>query len=93
MFLNVVRYSGELSVDAVTDWFSTTILGLPRIMYYTKESLVIIFIHFASHLTILPIFVFIYDIVVLHEVLIVYHFTVKCKYWRGDMFFMNIVML
>ncbi|KAL1823793.1 hypothetical protein ACET3Z_010571 [Daucus carota] len=36
----LVRYPGELSVDAVTDWFSTIILGLPRIMYYTKESLV-----------------------------------------------------
>ncbi|KAA8542456.1 hypothetical protein F0562_023408 [Nyssa sinensis] len=34
-----VRYGGELSVDAVTDWFATTILSLPRILYYSKESL------------------------------------------------------
>lgn len=34
------RYVGELSVDAVTDWFATTILKLPRILYYSKESLV-----------------------------------------------------
>lgn len=35
----LVRYEGELSVDSVTDWFATTILGLPRILYYSKESL------------------------------------------------------
>ncbi|KAJ0105217.1 hypothetical protein Patl1_18786 [Pistacia atlantica] len=35
----VIRFDGELSVDAVTDWFATTILNLPRIFYYTKESL------------------------------------------------------
>ncbi|KVH98856.1 DnaJ domain-containing protein [Cynara cardunculus var. scolymus] len=35
----VVRYTGELSVDAVTDWFATTILSLPRITYYSRESL------------------------------------------------------
>lgn len=35
------RYEGELSVDAVTDWVATTILGLPRIPYYSKDSLVI----------------------------------------------------
>ncbi|XP_057516173.1 uncharacterized protein LOC130797569 [Amaranthus tricolor] len=34
-----VRYGGDLSVDAVTDWFSITILKLPRIPYYTKDSL------------------------------------------------------
>ncbi|CAI9112103.1 OLC1v1012483C3 [Oldenlandia corymbosa var. corymbosa] len=34
------RYSGELSVDAVADWFATTILGLPRILYYSKETMV-----------------------------------------------------
>ncbi|KAI5683800.1 hypothetical protein M9H77_05028 [Catharanthus roseus] len=33
------RYTGELSVDAVTDWVASTILTLPRIMYYSKESL------------------------------------------------------
>ncbi|RVW58182.1 hypothetical protein CK203_111665 [Vitis vinifera] len=35
----LVRYEGELSVDAVTDWFATAILTLPRISYYSKESL------------------------------------------------------
>ncbi|OVA12210.1 DnaJ domain [Macleaya cordata] len=35
----LVRYQGDLSVDAVTDWFATSILGLPRILYYSKESL------------------------------------------------------
>lgn len=35
----LVRYEGELSVDAVTDWFATAILTLPRIPYYSKESL------------------------------------------------------
>ncbi|KAL5722905.1 hypothetical protein ACHQM5_006365 [Ranunculus cassubicifolius] len=34
-----VRYHGDLSVDAVTDWFATDILGLPRILYYTKDIL------------------------------------------------------
>ncbi|KAJ7956418.1 putative DNAJ heat shock N-terminal domain-containing protein [Quillaja saponaria] len=34
------RFEGELSVDAITDWFATTVLGLPRIIYYTKETLV-----------------------------------------------------
>ncbi|KAF9597890.1 hypothetical protein IFM89_022251 [Coptis chinensis] len=35
----LVRYHGDLSVDAVTDWFGTGILGLPRILYYSKEIL------------------------------------------------------
>ncbi|KAK1565010.1 hypothetical protein Q3G72_016772 [Acer saccharum] len=35
----MIRFEGELSVDSVTDWFATTILGLPRIFYHTKESL------------------------------------------------------
>ncbi|XP_044485377.1 uncharacterized protein LOC123210943 [Mangifera indica] len=35
----VLRFNGELSIDAVTDWFVTTILNLPCIFYYTKESL------------------------------------------------------
>ncbi|CAN6578136.1 unnamed protein product [Malus baccata var. baccata] len=34
-----IRYEGDLSVDSVTDWFATTILGLPRILYYSKETL------------------------------------------------------
>ncbi|KAB5516572.1 hypothetical protein DKX38_027220 [Salix brachista] len=35
----LVRFEGDLSIDAVTDWFATTVLGLPRILYYSKESL------------------------------------------------------
>ncbi|GLU12402.1 hypothetical protein SLE2022_290870 [Rubroshorea leprosula] len=35
----LVRFEGELSVDAVIDWFATTVLNLPRIFYYSKESL------------------------------------------------------
>ncbi|CAA2963239.1 dnaJ homolog subfamily C member 16 [Olea europaea subsp. europaea] len=34
------RYNGELSVDAITDWLATSILNLPRILYYSKESMV-----------------------------------------------------
>ncbi|CAL5444861.1 unnamed protein product [Camellia sinensis] len=34
-----IGYEGELSVDAVTNWFATTILSLPRILYYSKDSL------------------------------------------------------
>ncbi|KAI3504671.1 hypothetical protein L1887_26318 [Cichorium endivia] len=35
----IVRYNGELSVDAITDWFATTILSLPRISYYSRDTL------------------------------------------------------
>ncbi|KAF2311303.1 hypothetical protein GH714_021603 [Hevea brasiliensis] len=35
----LIRYEGDLSIDAVTDWTATVILGLPRILYYSKESL------------------------------------------------------
>lgn len=45
-----LRYDGELSVDAVTDWLATNILSLPRILYYSKESLVIHCIHIANTL-------------------------------------------
>lgn len=34
------RYQGDHTVDAVVDWMATHILGLPRILYYTKETLV-----------------------------------------------------
>ncbi|XP_057952324.1 uncharacterized protein LOC131146631 [Malania oleifera] len=44
----LIRYEGELSVDAVTDWFATTILSLPRILYYSKETLVHNFLAKAS---------------------------------------------
>ncbi|XP_040988911.1 uncharacterized protein LOC121236527 isoform X1 [Juglans microcarpa x Juglans regia] len=36
----LIRFEGELSVDAVTDWVATTVLGLPRILYYTRDTLV-----------------------------------------------------
>ncbi|CAA7013673.1 unnamed protein product [Microthlaspi erraticum] len=36
----IIRFDGELSTDAVTDWFATTVLGLPRVFYHTKETLV-----------------------------------------------------
>jgi hypothetical protein len=36
----LLRYSGELNVDAIVDWTATDILGLPRIPYYSLESLV-----------------------------------------------------
>ncbi|KAJ4974179.1 hypothetical protein NE237_007353 [Protea cynaroides] len=35
----LLRYQGELLVDAVADWFAMTVLGLPQILYYSKESL------------------------------------------------------
>ncbi|OMO52874.1 Thioredoxin-like protein [Corchorus olitorius] len=35
----LIRFEGELSVDAVTDWFASAVLNLPRIFYYSKESL------------------------------------------------------
>ncbi|KAK8931353.1 hypothetical protein KSP39_PZI017076 [Platanthera zijinensis] len=34
-----IRYSGDLSVDSIVDWLATTVLDLPRILYYSKESL------------------------------------------------------
>ncbi|XP_028056125.1 uncharacterized protein LOC114260243 isoform X6 [Camellia sinensis] len=45
----LVRYEGELSVDAVTNWFATTILSLPRILYYSKDSLLQSFVGKSSH--------------------------------------------
>ncbi|CAH8391081.1 unnamed protein product [Eruca vesicaria subsp. sativa] len=36
----LIRFDGELSTDAVTDWFATTVLELPRVFYHTKETLV-----------------------------------------------------
>ncbi|XWS47997.1 hypothetical protein CRYUN_Cryun13aG0034000 [Craigia yunnanensis] len=35
----LIRFEGELSVDAVTDWFAISVLNLPPIFYYSKESL------------------------------------------------------
>ncbi|CAA6659730.1 unnamed protein product [Spirodela intermedia] len=31
------RYDGDLSVDAIVDWIATSILGLPRILYYSRK--------------------------------------------------------
>ena len=57
-----LRFDGELSVDAVTDWFSTTILGLPRILYYSRDTLVIFEISLmqcvVSHNIISPLYPF-----------------------------------
>ncbi|KAJ1292022.1 hypothetical protein BS78_02G361200 [Paspalum vaginatum] len=33
------RYLGGLSVDSVVDWVATSVVGLPRILYYSKETL------------------------------------------------------
>ncbi|CAL0319893.1 unnamed protein product [Lupinus luteus] len=43
------RFHGELSVDTVTNWFATTVLALPQIKYYSKESLVSEFFGKSSH--------------------------------------------
>ncbi|MCL7031837.1 hypothetical protein MKW94_029295 [Papaver nudicaule] len=45
----LVSYHGDLSVDAVTDWFVTRILGLPRINYYSKETLAKNFLAKSGH--------------------------------------------
>ncbi|KAL3640559.1 hypothetical protein CASFOL_015527 [Castilleja foliolosa] len=34
------RYEDELSVDAITNWLATSVLSLPRIPFFSKESLV-----------------------------------------------------
>ncbi|MBA0552340.1 hypothetical protein Golob_023161 [Gossypium lobatum] len=47
----LIRFEGELSVDAVTDWFAMAVLNLPRIFYYSKESLVMYSISLSPHLT------------------------------------------
>lgn len=33
------RFNGKLSFDDITDWFATTVLYLPRILYYSKDTL------------------------------------------------------
>ncbi|MED6146168.1 hypothetical protein PIB30_032100 [Stylosanthes scabra] len=43
------RFDGELTVDKVTNWFATTVLALPQINYYSKESLVPNFFGKSSH--------------------------------------------
>ncbi|XP_042402761.1 uncharacterized protein LOC121992445 isoform X2 [Zingiber officinale] len=35
----IERYHDEFSVDSILDWMATNILGLPRILYYSKETL------------------------------------------------------
>ncbi|KAI4303787.1 hypothetical protein MLD38_039380 [Melastoma candidum] len=39
----LARFDGPLTVDAVTDWIATDILNLPRIMYYSTETLIKVF--------------------------------------------------
>ncbi|ONM25558.1 DNAJ heat shock N-terminal domain-containing protein [Zea mays] len=34
-----MRYPGGLFVDSVVDWVATSVVGLPRILYYSKETL------------------------------------------------------
>ncbi|PUZ73070.1 hypothetical protein GQ55_2G445400 [Panicum hallii var. hallii] len=34
-----MRYLGGLFVDSVVDWVATSVVGLPRILYYSKEAL------------------------------------------------------
>jgi hypothetical protein len=53
----LVRYAGEHSVDAIADWFATTILSLPRIPFYSKESLVQNFIQKGSRHKVKVIFI------------------------------------
>ncbi|XP_020213903.1 uncharacterized protein LOC109798104 isoform X2 [Cajanus cajan] len=43
------RFVGELTVDKVTNWFATTVLALPQINYYSKETLVPNFLGKTSH--------------------------------------------
>lgn len=42
------RYPGELFVDSVVDWVATSVVGLPRILYYSKETLVRFIIGYIS---------------------------------------------
>uniref|UniRef100_A0A0E0LNQ2 J domain-containing protein n=1 Tax=Oryza punctata TaxID=4537 RepID=A0A0E0LNQ2_ORYPU len=44
-----MRYPGELSVDSVVDWVATSVVGLPRILYYSKETLGPEFIRKSGH--------------------------------------------
>ncbi|GAB2213098.1 hypothetical protein Drorol1_Dr00021116 [Drosera rotundifolia] len=52
----IVRYEGDHSVDGVTDWFATTVLGLPRILYYSKDTLGPKFLAKSSHTKVKVIF-------------------------------------
>ncbi|KAK7411427.1 hypothetical protein VNO78_02860 [Psophocarpus tetragonolobus] len=45
----ISRFDDELTVDKVTNWFATTVLALPQLNYYSKESLVPNFLGKASH--------------------------------------------
>ncbi|KAJ8772994.1 hypothetical protein K2173_028171 [Erythroxylum novogranatense] len=45
----LTRFEGDLSVDVVTDWFTTTILNLPRILYHSKDSLADNFLRKGGH--------------------------------------------
>ncbi|CAJ1975311.1 unnamed protein product [Sphenostylis stenocarpa] len=39
----ISRFNDELTVDKVTNWFATSVLALPQINYYSRESLVKVF--------------------------------------------------
>ncbi|KAL5198956.1 hypothetical protein ABZP36_002468 [Zizania latifolia] len=44
-----MRYPGELYVDSVVDWVATSVVVLPRILYYSKETLGPQFIGKSAH--------------------------------------------
>lgn len=50
------RYQGDHTVDAIVDWMATDILGLPRILYYTRETMVSKFFAESGHHKIKVIF-------------------------------------
>uniref|UniRef100_A0A453B0I3 Thioredoxin domain-containing protein n=1 Tax=Aegilops tauschii subsp. strangulata TaxID=200361 RepID=A0A453B0I3_AEGTS len=50
------RYPGELTVDSVVNWVASSIVGLPRILYYSKETLGPQFIGKSSHHKVKAIF-------------------------------------
>ncbi|VAH43484.1 unnamed protein product [Triticum turgidum subsp. durum] len=51
-----MRYPGELTVDSVVNWVASSIVGLPRILYYSKETLGPQFIGKSSHHKVKAIF-------------------------------------
>ncbi|KAE8812359.1 hypothetical protein D1007_10718 [Hordeum vulgare] len=51
-----MRYPGELTVDSVVNWVASSIVGLPRILYYSKETLGPQFIGKNSHHKVKAIF-------------------------------------
>ncbi|KAL6841734.1 hypothetical protein ACP4OV_028246 [Aristida adscensionis] len=51
-----MRYQGGLSVDSVVDWVATSVVGLPRILYYSKDTLGPQFIGKSGHHKVKAIF-------------------------------------